>query len=64
LSRGKGNEKEKKKIPKKRKKDLTRRTESDIIKMSKGDRNSLRYKKGWRPTPKPKGKKGNHYDEP
>lgn len=47
----KDTEKEKgKKIPKKlfkknKKKDLTNKVESDIIKMSKGENNSLRYKK-------------------
>ena len=54
---------EKKTFQKKNKKDLTNKVESDIIKMSKGENNSLRYKKiGLRPTQSRKTERKVYYD--
>ena len=46
VQKRKREEKSQKTFQKKIKKDLTNKVESDIIKMSKGENNSLRYKKG------------------
>lgn len=45
VQKRKREEKSQKNFSKKIKKDLTNKVESDIIKMSKGENNSLRYKK-------------------